>query len=686
MSKKSDHTDNAKRKSQQAYSGKGLSALPKHEFQTLLAQAKAGKSATSSERPALGSELRPASSSELRAAISEELRPALSSELRPVTLMPNVEDIEISIPVSQPTDFTPQTPSFVTKQAPDIDKIDVISLQQPMAGGPTGSEVSGVPGPKKPKDGTRPESLNGAQGRAPVSLGKVGVSVVSEDELMKSERQSQPVVLYGGDRIVLNRVEIVRQFQEKAVKKRCKYKKILESVFKKISQITSYFLKRKPEFNGCESLQYIIETFLQNDKYTEIIEQLNVRKIQLFTKMYLYWISEYQKELKERWNLKIIKVCDKLIHSVKRVLLYRDNTQAQLNVPPDSILSKSQIYDAEESNLTSEIKTEGNIDLDMDTSQCNSKSSNNLSLKGQLINYEKEMKGFRRRLEKDKKLTSKIQITKDGVQLPKLKSSQNLSLQQQDASQGGPNGLRVSVSYGNKLTDAAWDQTARNTAAKETYSEQLGHDYSGAQLPPETQNLFFNPNAGPNLFAPGKPVKQEEQSLGSEAQNAGKGSVTTQAGGQDGAEGATKGGASTGLDGENKDLGTKIKFSSFRTSDEQGYQISIFCASAKTGAPEGSGKEVAGDSAKASALGQTADSGEQQGQPLLQQKQEQQVGAEGAKEEEGQVVVKKRKVRRTKLQKRGVTSGSEVPLEQQELVGVAPEKTGKSYKKRASYE
>ncbi|EAR84277.2 bromodomain protein (macronuclear) [Tetrahymena thermophila SB210] len=190
-----------------------------------------------------------------------------------------------------------------------------------------------------------------------------------------------PQISVGGERVdfkfVLDRKALKKEYENMIKRKQLKYKKLLELNLTKMQKVTNWMIrewaKQKKDVRS-ETLDYFRDILNERQK---IKDNLDIRKIQLFLKMFLYRLRDFYKDLKPDYIDKLKNISEKLYRIGSRAIVYktplsiRDNPK---NASLDTQVSNNQILD--ESHPLKKLQEE-------------------------ILEIEREMKLFRRMLSRD---------------------------------------------------------------------------------------------------------------------------------------------------------------------------------------------------------------------------------------------------------------------------------------------
>ena len=85
-------------------------------------------------------------------------------------------------------------------------------------------------------------------------------------------------------------------------KKMTKYKKLIARNLRKIRKLFEKVQENIPTLRDSHSIRFFMEKFLDQhtDTQKKVVETLDIKSLQLFLKMYLYWIKDHQQFLKKK--------------------------------------------------------------------------------------------------------------------------------------------------------------------------------------------------------------------------------------------------------------------------------------------------------------------------------------------------------------------------------------------------
>ncbi len=90
----------------------------------------------------------------------------------------------------------------------------------------------------------------------------------------------------------------MEKFETMRQRKHEKYKKMLKKYLIRLDKIVKNVPKSVSQFENSECLANFKIHFLDEQSMKDISENMNLRKSQLFLKMFLYWFREFHHELK----------------------------------------------------------------------------------------------------------------------------------------------------------------------------------------------------------------------------------------------------------------------------------------------------------------------------------------------------------------------------------------------------
>jgi len=97
----------------------------------------------------------------------------------------------------------------------------------------------------------------------------------------------------------------MENFEEKCTKKQSKYEKLIKRNFLKMKDLMQNIKKKAKHFEESECILHFLDNFLKEDIINDMAQNMNVRKIQLFLKMFVHWLKEFSAEIKEKLLKKI---------------------------------------------------------------------------------------------------------------------------------------------------------------------------------------------------------------------------------------------------------------------------------------------------------------------------------------------------------------------------------------------
>ncbi|KAL4432321.1 hypothetical protein ABPG74_011080 [Tetrahymena malaccensis] len=239
--------------------------------------------------------------------------------------------------------------------------------------------------PKKTQSIQQDQNAN-TQNSQNLSFNKIKINVGGSPVMPPANNPSIqnfpiPQISVGGERVdfkfVLDRKALKKEYENMIKRKQIKYKKLLEANLSKMQKVTNWMIKewaKQKKDVRSETLDYFKDILNERQK---IKDNLDIRKIQLFLKMFLYRLRDFYKDLKPDYIDKLKNISEKLYRIGSRAIVYktplpiRDNPK---NASLDTQVSNNQILD--ESHPLKKLQEE-------------------------ILEIEREMKLFRRMLSRD---------------------------------------------------------------------------------------------------------------------------------------------------------------------------------------------------------------------------------------------------------------------------------------------